>query len=158
MKRTVLVSTLPLTSTLNSVLVIHSFTQTNTGRVPHVRTSVRGLSKTGRSPIKGLSFSFPREQNRVPHIPDFLRCFVGSLNFMRLSLKKGAHAALSSAAYRKFGVSRLFFARCGIPLLCPCNAKVSIHLRTGSISIRQELPGACLTTTEHARLGSSRLP
>jgi hypothetical protein len=24
--------------------------------VPHVRTSVRGLIKTGRSPIKGLSF------------------------------------------------------------------------------------------------------
>jgi triphosphoribosyl-dephospho-CoA synthase len=29
--------------------------------------------------------------------------------------KKGAHADLSRAAYRKFGVSRSFFARCGIP-------------------------------------------
>src|ERR1700722_11387829 len=34
---------------------------------------------------------------------------------MRLSPMKGAHAALSGAAYRKFGVSRSFFARCGIP-------------------------------------------
>jgi hypothetical protein len=33
---------------------------------------------------------------------------VGSLNFMRLSLMKGAHAVLSRAAYRKFGGSRSF--------------------------------------------------
>ena len=53
----------------------------------------------------------------MPHIPDFLLSFVGSLNFMRLSLKRAAHAVLSRAAYRKFGVSRSFFARCGIPRL-----------------------------------------
>jgi hypothetical protein len=53
----------------------------------------------------------------VPHTPDFLWSFVGSLNFMRLSLMKGAHAVLSRAAYRKFGASRSFFARCGIPRL-----------------------------------------
>src|SRR5271154_1865754 len=52
-------------------------------------------------------------------IPDFLWSFVGSLNFMRLSLKKGAHAVLSRAAYRKFGASRSFFARCGIPQAFP---------------------------------------
>ena len=34
---------------------------------------------------------------------------------MRLSFKKGAHAALPRAACRKFGVSRSFFARCGRP-------------------------------------------
>jgi hypothetical protein len=34
---------------------------------------------------------------------------VGSLNFMRLSLKKGAHAVLFRAAYRKFGVSARFW-------------------------------------------------
>ena len=50
----------------------------------------------------------------MPHISDFLLSFVGSLNFMRLSLKRAAHAVLSRAAYRKFGVSRSFFARCGI--------------------------------------------
>jgi hypothetical protein len=55
----------------------------------------------------------------VPHIPDFLWSFVGSLNFMRLSLKRGAHAVLSRAAYRKFGASRSFFARCGIPRPSP---------------------------------------
>jgi hypothetical protein len=38
---------------------------------------------------------------------------------MRLSLKKGAHAVLSRAAYRKFGASRSFFARCGIPQVYP---------------------------------------
>src|ERR1700733_9385090 len=35
---------------------------------------------------------------------------------MRLSLKKGAHAVMSRAARRKFGASRSFFARYGIPL------------------------------------------
>ena len=35
----------------------HPAPQTHTAGVPHVRTSVRGLIKTGRSPIKGLSFS-----------------------------------------------------------------------------------------------------
>src|ERR1700742_966741 len=34
---------------------------------------------------------------------------------MRLSLMKGADAALSGAAYRKFWVSRWFFAKCGRP-------------------------------------------
>ena len=57
---------------------------------------------------------FP-DEGQVPHIPDFLLNLMGSTNFMRLSLKKGAHAALSSTVYRKFGASRSFFARCGIP-------------------------------------------
>jgi hypothetical protein len=35
----------------------------------------------------------------VPQIPDFL----WSLNFMRLSLMKAAHAVVSGAAHRKFG-------------------------------------------------------
>src|ERR1700679_3653325 len=39
---------------------------------------------------------------------------------MRLSLKKGAHAVLSSAACRKFGASRSFYARCGIPQFPTC--------------------------------------
>jgi hypothetical protein len=33
---------------------------------------------------------------------------VGSLNFLRLSLKRAAHAVLSRAAYRKFGISLVF--------------------------------------------------
>jgi hypothetical protein len=67
-----------------------------------------------------IAFGFyPRTNRRVPHIPDFLCSFVGSLNFMRLSLKRAAHAVLSGAAYRKFGASRSSFARCGIPQLCP---------------------------------------
>ena len=59
-------------------------------------------------------------RTRVPHIPDFLWSSVGSANFMRLSLKKGAQVVLSGAACRKFGVSRSFFARCGgRPLVAP---------------------------------------
>jgi hypothetical protein len=54
----------------------------------------------------------------APH-PRFPVEFVGSLNLMRLSLKKGAHAVLSRAAYRKFGASCSFFARCGIPRTLP---------------------------------------
>src|ERR1700742_2217470 len=37
-------------------LTTQCFVQTNSERVPHVRTSVRGLIKKGRSPIEGLSF------------------------------------------------------------------------------------------------------
>jgi hypothetical protein len=65
--------------------------------------------------------SIPATNRRVPHTPDFLWSFLGSLNFLRLSLKKGAHAVLSRAAYRKFGVSRSFFARCGIPRVSPAS-------------------------------------
>jgi hypothetical protein len=50
----------------NRVLVIHSSTHIHSERVPHVRTSVRGLIKTGRSPIKGLCFSFSHE-TRMGH-------------------------------------------------------------------------------------------
>jgi hypothetical protein len=45
---------------------------------------------------------YPRHQCRVPHTPDFLWSVVGSLNFLRLSLKRTAHAVLSRAPYRKF--------------------------------------------------------
>jgi hypothetical protein len=40
--------------------------------------------------------------------PDFLWSLVALANFMRLSLKKAAHAVVSSAAYRKSGSPRLF--------------------------------------------------
>ena len=53
--------------------------------------------------VRALLGLYPRNTSRVPHISDFLSSFVGSLNFMRLSLMKGAHAVLSRAAYTKFG-------------------------------------------------------
>jgi hypothetical protein len=81
-----------------SFLVIHSFTRTNSGRVPHVRTSVRGLRKTGRSPSKVCLFPLSRDE---------------------VSSQKGAHVVRSIAAYRKFGASRSFLARCGIPQASP---------------------------------------
>ena len=50
-------------------VVIHSSPPTHSVRVPHVRTSVRGIRKTGRSPIKALSFLFSvTTKTRVPHI------------------------------------------------------------------------------------------
>jgi hypothetical protein len=52
--------------------------------------------------------SNPATDERVPHIPDFPWSFVDSASFMRLSLSKGAHVDVSRAAYRKFGVSRVF--------------------------------------------------
>jgi hypothetical protein len=54
-----------------------------TGRVPHVRPSVRG-------PKKILSIAFPIGLNkpRVPHTPDFLWNLVGSASYMRLSLEE----------------------------------------------------------------------
>jgi len=39
-------------------VVLPSSPHPNSVRVPHVRTSVRRSTKTGRSPIKGLSFLF----------------------------------------------------------------------------------------------------
>ena len=48
-------------------LGIHSSPYTNSVWVPHVRTSVRGLIKTGRSPIKALT-TFPQSRTWVPHI------------------------------------------------------------------------------------------
>ena len=61
---------------------------------------------------------------------------------MRLSLKKGAHAALSSAAYRKFGASRSFFARCGIPRLSTFSLidQKPSGLSTGRRLSRQPVP------------------
>jgi hypothetical protein len=43
-------------------------------------------------------------EKAVPHPPGFLLSLLGSANFMRLSLEKGAHAVLSSAAWQEPGV------------------------------------------------------
>src|ERR1700733_5992855 len=71
------------------------------------------LTQVSCSKSFGVPFPFHRAWG-APY-PDFLRSLVGPANLVRLSLKKGAHATLSGAACRKFGVSRWFFARCGIP-------------------------------------------
>jgi hypothetical protein len=72
--------------------------------------------------VRALLGLYPRHNRRVPHIPDFLCSFVGSQNFMRLSLMKGAHAVLSRAAYRKFrGISLVFremWDTTGLPSNC----------------------------------------
>jgi hypothetical protein len=61
-------------------LVIRSSAHTNSVWVPHVRASVRGLIKTGRSPIKALT-SFPQSRTWVgPISRSFLaRCGIPPL-------------------------------------------------------------------------------
>jgi hypothetical protein len=55
-----------------------------TGRVPHVRPSVRGPKKISSTALTiGLT-----TKPRVPHTPDFLWSLVGSASFMRLSLEE----------------------------------------------------------------------
>ena len=56
---------------------------------------------------------------------------------MRLSLKRAAHAVLSRAAYRKFGASRSFFARCGIPQVSPSSPRRVPQLYTGALRSHQ---------------------
>jgi hypothetical protein len=94
----------------------HPQPPTESKPVPFEQTRLPAESEVRKERAFGL---YPRTHRRVPHISDFLGSFVGSLNFMRLSLMKGAHAVLSRAAYRKFGASRSFFARCGIPQASP---------------------------------------
>jgi hypothetical protein len=50
----------------------------------------------------------------VPHGPDFLWRLVALIHCMRLSLMKGAHADLSSTAWREIGV-KPGFGLSGIP-------------------------------------------
>jgi hypothetical protein len=46
---------------------------------------------------------------RVPHTPDFLWSSLDSVNFMRLSLKKGAHSNLSNGSVQEIrGISLVF--------------------------------------------------
>ena len=52
--------------------------------------------------------SIPATDNGCPTRPDFLLSVVGLTNFMRLSLKKAAHANMGGAAYRKSGISLVF--------------------------------------------------
>jgi hypothetical protein len=74
-------------------------------------------------PTKGRNKTRPRTLSPLqslgaPH-PRFPVEFRGFTELHRLSLKRGAHTVLSRAAYRKFGASRSFFARCGIPTGLP---------------------------------------
>jgi gluconolactonase len=56
----------------------------------------------------------PQENSGCPIPPDFLRSLVNSPNFMRLSVKKAAHAAVGWIRVQEIRVSRSFFARCRI--------------------------------------------
>jgi hypothetical protein len=59
---------------------------------------------------------------------------------MRLSLKRAAHAVLSRVAYRKFGASRSFFARCGIPQVSPSSLVRVLQIH-GCPTFAPALPG-----------------
>jgi hypothetical protein len=86
-----------------------------------------------------LLTSFPAGTAGCPTSP--ISCVVsGSLNFMRLSLERAAQAVLSRAAYRKFGASRSFFARCGIPQASFSKPVRTSQLRTGALRSHQRCP------------------
>jgi hypothetical protein len=100
--------------------------------------------------VEGTRFlALAPDPSPVPHTPDFLWSFVGSLNFMRLSLKKRAHTVLSRAAYRKFGASRSFFARCGIPQRSPRTPTTTRTCSLGDLS--HPLISATTYTSEGCR-------
>jgi hypothetical protein len=72
----------------------------------------KSLSTTSNKPrLKmkpGLSLR-PVTKPWVPHTPDFLWSSLDSVNFMRPSLKKGAHAILSNGTVQEIrGISLVF--------------------------------------------------
>ena len=57
-------------------------------------------NRSGAKPVTNL---------RVPHTPDFLWNSMDSVNLMRLSLKRGAHAILSKGSMQEIrGISLVF--------------------------------------------------
>src|SRR5271155_742354 len=78
-------------------------------RLPH-------LEVTLASPLGVASHRPASTGNKcwVPHCPDFLRRLMALIHSMRLSLMKGAHADLSSAAWQEIGV-KPGFGLSGIP-------------------------------------------
>jgi hypothetical protein len=78
----------------------------------------------------------------VPHCPDFLRRLVALIHSMRLSIMKGAHADLSSAAWQEIGV-KPSFGLSGIRAL-------DVPLRSGllcGLMIRSERQAICKAST-----------
>src|SRR5271165_3293719 len=60
--------------------------------MPHVRTSVRGLRKTGRSPIKGPSFVFP-PTNRMRFGGNVVGGRLEARSFRKLLLRQLSHGS-----------------------------------------------------------------
>jgi hypothetical protein len=62
-----------------------------------------------------------------PIPPDFLLALVESPNYMRLSLKKAAHAAMGGTAYRNPGLSAHFAPDVGYHCALSVIFRPSIH-------------------------------
>ncbi len=76
--------------------------------------------------------SYPRTNRRVPHTPDFLWSFVGSLNFMRLSLKeRRTRGPVQSCVQEIRGIS-LVFREMWATASRPSSLPRSPPLRTGA--------------------------
>jgi hypothetical protein len=88
---------------------------------------------------------------RVPHIPDFLWSFVGSLNFMRLSLKeRRTRGPVQSCVQEIRGISLVFremWDTTGLPLK-PSRVP---QLHTGAPCSHQRRPDFPLSHTSHHR-------
>jgi hypothetical protein len=96
---------------------------------------------------------YPRADRREPHIPDFLCSFVGSLNFMRLSLKSRTRDPVQSCVQEIRGISLIFLRDVGYrrprPQACrgPHNSLRVPHVRT---SVARISYNAALATTAYA--------
>jgi hypothetical protein len=90
----------------------HHEKQLRKRRVPLVRTGVRGLKMAFPNAFtRGATEPRPGYKSFGGLPPDFLFRLVASAHFMRFSLKKTAHAVVSSAAYRKSGSPHRFRPR-----------------------------------------------
>jgi hypothetical protein len=96
--------------------------------------------------------STPATVAGCPTSPDFLCTFVGSLNFLRLSLMKGAYAVLSGAAYRKFGGISLVFREMWDTADLALKPPRSPQLRRGAPCSHQRFPDFLLRSTRRARV------
>ena len=110
-------------------------------RPPRVRRHDPAITTTGN-------------EGWVPHCPDFLQRLVALIHSMRLSLMKGAHADLSSTAWRKSGSSPVLACwdstdldpesgPCGTPVVL--RAHVNLHSGVpnpqGTSGMRRNPPG-----------------
>ena len=113
------------------------------------QTTSRRQVKGGRNTLLG---SIPSTN------PDFLWSLVGSLHFMRLSLKKGAHVVLSRAAYRKSGESTgapsfALFAKGGIVRSQPLTSHGKQTCSLGDLGFSTQMVPGRNTQVSKARPG-----
>jgi hypothetical protein len=104
--------------------------------------------------MNALLGSIPATSRRVPHIPDFLWSFVGSLNLMRLSLKeRRARGPVQSCVLEIRGISLVFremWDTAGLPLKPVAGPTEP----PGALGSPQRCPDFLLRSTSHDALAA----